>query len=52
MKEVKKKPYIVPLIDVMVIQQYQNCLLESSKIPTPEIIDDEGDEGDEEELGW
>lgn len=51
MKEMKKKPYIVPLIDVMVIQQYQNYLLESSKTPTMNL-EAEKDEGDEEELGW
>ena len=49
MKEMNKKPYIVPLIDVMVIQQYQNYLLESSKTMNMEA---EKDEGDEEELGW
>ena len=53
MREIRKKPYVVPLTEVIVIQQYQNCLLESSRIPKPEIIDDDDDDDEfEGDYGW
>ena len=48
MKEIKKKTYIAPLTDVIVIQQYKTCLLNGTTTPT----EGEGGEGDEDDLGW